>query len=98
MFMFWNFNPFKLIPKKKSHGKGTNRHADKQTDGHRDSMKESAKGRFFENITLPGDHSAAKKKHNGPPLLLESFWSHVMVPRLFNFKQICFTNILYFFL
>ena len=28
--------------KKKSHGKGTNRHADKQTDGHRDSMKELA--------------------------------------------------------
>ena len=23
---------------------------DRQTDGHRDSMKESAKGRFFENV------------------------------------------------
>ena len=31
---------------KKSHGNGTCTY----TDGHRDSMKESAKGRFFENI------------------------------------------------
>ena len=36
-------------PWKKSHGKGTNRHDDKQTDRYRDSMKESAKGQFFEN-------------------------------------------------
>ena len=34
-------------PKKKSHEKG---HTNTQTHGHRNSMKESAKGRFFENL------------------------------------------------
>ena len=37
-------------PRKKSHEKGqTHRQTHRQTHGHRDSMKESAKGRFFEN-------------------------------------------------
>ena len=31
------------------HMKWTNKHAYTHMDGHRDSMKESAKGRFFEN-------------------------------------------------
>ena len=37
---------------KKLHEKGQTR---KQTDGHRNSMKESAKGRFFEKIPHTGD-------------------------------------------
>ena len=41
-------NHFDFNTLKKSHGMGTDTQTERQTYGHRDSMKESAKGRFFE--------------------------------------------------
>ena len=58
----WNTSPFlgrmhQFTDAKKLHGKGT----DTYTDGHRDSMKESAKDRFFENLIKSKYHKLETK-------------------------------------
>ena len=41
---------------------------DNNIDGHRDSMKELAKGQFFENCTVMGDLKVAPAVHFNFPL------------------------------
>ena len=56
--------------KKNRMGRGHQTH--KQTDGHRDSMKESAKGRFFEKNPKP--FRARFENTMGNPILIFFFW------------------------
>ena len=49
---------------------GRGHQTDRQTDGHRDSMKESAKGQFFENyilLVLPFEEISLRPELSTPP-------------------------------